>query len=139
MRSLDVQETSTIDVRPDALYFPSGIRIESGARYRFQASGKWKDGSIFCGPEGWNGLILQAWNRLPWQRFFRLCGTVGENLDHAFAIGPGLDWSAPIEVAQLSDQQLYLFANDWPSRYGNNKALTPDQGGPLRVSITRLT
>ena len=34
-------------------------------------------------------------------------------------------------------RELYLFANDWPNRYGNNVALPPQEGGPLRAMLTR--
>lgn len=140
MRRLALQESPRVEVDPRALYYPSGIEIEAGARYRFQAEGRWKDSWIECGPEGWHGLLLTAGNRLPWKPFFLLCGTLGWDLEHAFGIGPSLpDWPAPADVDALADRQLYFFANDWPGRYGNNHPLAESEGGPLRVTITRIT
>ena len=136
MRRLAPNETHAIEVDPRSLYYPSDIEIASGERYRFSASGQWKDLFIKCGPEGWHGLILQAWNRVPWQPFFLLCGSVGQSMDHAFVIGRELpEWSAPDNLPASQDRQLYFFANDWLSQYHNNH-LVPDN--PLRVVITRL-
>jgi hypothetical protein len=139
MRPLAPAETHTVDLDPRSPFHPSGIEISPGARYQFRATGKWKDGWIICGPQGWQGLILNAGNRLPWRRFFLLCGAVGQDLGQAFSIGAELDWSAPSAIADLPDRQLYFFANDWPSRYRNNESLPPEQGGPLRVTVTRLS
>jgi len=140
MRPLALHETHSVAVSPRVRYYPSGIELTPGASYRFAARGKWKDGCLpACGPEGWRGFFLQAWNRLPGRPFFLLCGAVGQDLERAFAVGAALDWSAPAEIAALPDRQLYFFANDWPSRYGNNHALPEKKGGPLRVSISRLT
>jgi hypothetical protein len=63
---------------------------------------------------------------------------VGQRLDKAFPVGGGCEWTAPAEAAHWSDRQLYFFANDWPDRYDNNQPLPPSQGGPLRVTVTRL-
>jgi hypothetical protein len=137
MRQLAVNETHAQKVDPRSHYHPSDIEVTPGARYRFHADGRWKDWFIECGPEGWHGLILQAWNRVPWQPFFLLCGCVGDDLTHVIPIGNALeDWAAPPEIAGLSNRQLYFFANDWPSQYCNNHPV-PDN--PLRVVITRLS
>lgn len=136
MPVLALHETSAIVVDPRSLYFPSGIEVQPLMRYRFTASGKWQDGWFpACGPEGWHGLFLQAWNRLPWSPFFLLCGTVGQDLEHVFAVGKTLDWTAPPDIAGRPDRQLYFFANDWPSKYGNNYPVPED---PLTVNVTRL-
>jgi hypothetical protein len=135
MKTLEPNGAQTIEVDPRPHFHPSGIEVTPGARYRFAASGKWKDSWYKCGPDGWNGLFLQAWNRLPWHPFFLLCGAVGENLEHDFAIGADLDWTAPPELANLTDRQLYFFANDWPSKYGNNHPVPDD---PLKVTVTRI-
>jgi hypothetical protein len=137
MRQLAINEIHEQEVDPRSLYHPSGIEITPGARYRISARGRWKDWFIECGPEGWHGLILQAWNRLPWQPFFLLCGTVGQGMEHAFAIGNELpDWVAPDGLASSQDRQLYFFANDWMSQYCNNH---PVEDNPLRVTLTRLS
>ena len=139
MHPLHLNETHIVTVNPRSPYHPSGIEITPGARYHFESSGRWKDGWLSpCGADGWHGYLLQGWNRLRWRRFFLLCGTVGQNLGQAFAIGLFLDWSAAPDIAEQADRQLYFFANDWPSRYRNNIPLPPEAGGPLRVAVTRL-
>lgn len=139
MRRLALQESLGVEVDPRALYYPSGIEIEAGARYAFRAEGKWADSWIKCGPEGWHGLLLTAGNRLPWKPFFLLCGAVGWDLEHAFGIGSELpDWPAPADIGELTDRQLTFFANDWRRRYGNNRPLPEAEGGPLRVFVTRV-
>ncbi|WP_157817371.1 hypothetical protein [Candidatus Thiodictyon syntrophicum] len=139
MRPLALNEScAPVAVDPRELYYPSGIEITPGARYRFAASGTWQDSWITCGPEGWPSWLLSPWNRLPWQRVFLLCGCGGKDLTRAFPIGSGCEWSAPPEAAQWPDRQLYLFANDWPNKYDNNHPVGPEAGGPLCVVITRI-
>jgi hypothetical protein len=132
-------EPVTVVVDPRDLFCPSGISVVPGARYRFEAEGKWKDWWIRCGPEGWPGLVLEGGNRLPWRRTFLLCASVGKDLQRAFPVGPGCNWTAPAEAAEWADQQLYFFANDWPGKYDNNHPLPPSEGGPMRVRVTRLS
>ena len=134
LRPLAVNGSHRLEVDPSLLFCPSGIEVVPGAHYRFEASGKWKDGFIIQGPGGWHGFLLQARNRLPWKPFFLLCGTVGQALDHAFPIGQQRDWIAPPTVSGSSDRQLYFFANDWPGMYWNNRRVPED---PLTVTITR--
>lgn len=113
----------------------TGPEVAPGQRYEFPATGKWQDGWIPpCDPNGWWGGPLQAFNRMPWKRLFLLCGTVGEDDTLAFTIGVEREWVAPAEVAGLTDRRLFLFANDWRSRYHNNRIVPPEKGGPLTVT-----
>lgn len=138
-RELDVGATITIAaVCPAERYFPTGVVVTPGASYQISAQGTWQDGWIKVGPDGWNGLVLQAWNRLAWKPFFLLGGAIGASERQLFAIGVGRRWKAPSTLAETSDRQLYLFANDWPGKYSNNRAVADTAGGPLRVSIRRL-
>jgi hypothetical protein len=140
---MNVNESRSVEVDPREKFFPSGIEIMPGAKYQFKAEGKWKDYMIVCGPKGWPSSLLAAWNRLPGQRIFALCASIGneeKNLSkQAFYVGEDRIWSAPHESIGLSNRQLYFFANDWPSKYKNNEVLPPEKGGPLRVTITRLS
>jgi hypothetical protein len=139
MLTLNINETSPpIVVNPRDRFFPSGIEITPGAQYQFQAEGKWKDAWIVCGAEGWRS-VLTGLNRLPGQPIFSLCGTVGKNLDHVFHIGKDCDWGLSAEFVGLPDRQLYCFANDWPFMYWNNISLSAKEGGPLCVTIKRLS
>ena len=126
-------------VCPAERYFPTGVLLTPGATYQFKAEGLWRDGWIRVGPEGWPGLVLEAWNRLPWKRFFLLCGSIGPSEQHLFPIGCGLPWPAPNPLPSNAAPQLHLFANDWPSMLHNNRTVPRDKGGPLRVTITRIS
>ena len=123
---------------PAEHYFPTGVLVTPGATYQISAQGLWKDSWITVGPQGWYGLLLEAWNRLPWRRFFLLCGSIGRSDEQAFAIGASRRWRAPDVIRSADDRQLYLFANDWPSKYDNNRAVSDADGGPMRVAIQRI-
>ena len=125
-------------VCPAERYFPTGVLLTPGATYQIDAQGRWQDGWIRIGPNGWPGLMLEAWNRLPWKRFFLLGGAIGRSEAHQFPIGQSRRWSAPSTLSQGDKSELYLFANDWPGMLHNNRSVPVDKGGPLRVSITRL-
>jgi hypothetical protein len=125
-------------VCPAELYFPTSVLVTPGATYQIDAQGLWRDGWIRVGPNGWPGLILQAWNRLPWQPFFLLGGAIGPSEQHLFPIGRGRRWTAPSSLPQDANRQLYLFANDWRGMLHNNRVVADEEGGPMRVTISRL-
>jgi hypothetical protein len=125
-------------VCPGERYFPTGVLVTPGATYQIEAQGHWQDGWIRVGPNGWPGLLLEAWNRLRWKPFFLLSGAIGPSEEHLFAIGRSRRWSAPTIHAPEADRQLYLFANDWPGMLENNRSVPDEKGGPLRVTIKRL-
>lgn len=138
-RELQVGEMLSIpSVCPAEHYFPTGILITAGGEYLINAQGRWQDAWITAGPSGWPGFVLQAWNRIPWQRFFMLGGAVGKSESHLFPIGVMTKWQAPNDIDVASDRELFLFANDWPRKYGNNREAPGSKGGPLRVSVKRL-
>ena len=126
-------------VCPAERYFPTGVLLTPGATYQIDAQGRWQDGWIRIGPNGWPGPIIEAWNRLPWKRFFLLGGAIGRSEAHLFPIGQSRRWTAPSTLAQVKNNELYLFANDWPGMLHNNRSVPDVKGGPLRVSITRLS
>ncbi len=138
MTQVAIGTSLTVSVDPRPFFVPTGIEVDPGQRYSFTASGKWKDWFRIVGPEGWKLWPLHLRNRVPRAAFFCLCGCVGNDDHDAFSIGASCAWQVPVTIAGLPDNQLYLFANDWRSRYGNNHALPPDKGGPLNVTITRL-
>ena len=132
-------ESKEINVDPGQLHYPTGINVEVGELYHFEAEGQWLDWIIPCGPKGWGSWFpLNYFNRQRGEAFFLLCGNVGKNDHISFHIGKGSEWTIPQEVNALPDRQLYLFANDWSCAYGNNKWLPTTRGGPLKVTITRL-
>lgn len=138
MTQLAIGASLSLRVDPRPLFVPTGLEIASGERYRFAASGKWKDWCRVVEATGWRQWPLHLSNRVPGTAFFCLCGCIGEDDRNAFAIGASLDWTVPDSVAGFSDRRLKLFANDWCCMYFNNRELPPEQGGPLIASITRL-
>jgi hypothetical protein len=138
MQHLGVGDSLVEAVSPRLRHMPTGLKVSPGERYAFAASGRWRDGFVTTGPEGWGTSWLARFNRLPGRPFFLLCGSVGRDDRHAFAIGAGCEWTVPFTVGPLVDRQLHLFANDWRWLYWNNFALDERHGGPLRVRITRV-
>lgn len=116
----------------------SGVSLEQGASYicSTAAGDTWRDGDIECGPEGWSsaelpwykeGLVefAERFRRDEKANWFALMGSLGDEDDILIPIGDGKE---PFTAVRADD--LYLFANDMPSKYDNNE-------GSLIVSITR--
>lgn len=139
-RSLSNDESLKVTVDPSRRHYPTGLEVQAGERYFFSAEGRWLDWFISCGPKGWGPKWnpLAIFNRKRWHRFFLLCGNVGKDDVNAFCIGDKYEWTVPPQINDSPDHQLYLFANDWPCCYRNNKSLPARRGGPLKVTITRL-
>ena len=131
-------DSETFPVFAEAQYSWSGVRLKGGHRYRFDISDdqKWQDADISCGPEGWTSdqlpfykeAILKLFEddrRVPEADWFELIGSLDD--DEAFFRigGGGREYTAP------HDAELYAFANDLKSKYGNNQ-------GQLLVRITRV-
>ncbi len=135
-------ELMEIKVDPSQLNFDTAFVLEGGVTYKFEATGCWMDWFLACGPDGWgpDWRIITGKNRMPGESFFKLCGNIGRDKSTNFVIGSIREWPSPTEIDDLlpEERKLYLFANDWESRYENNKPLHPMQGGPLRVKISRL-
>lgn len=128
--------TKTVD--PSERNFRTGIIVTAGERYAFHAEGEWIDWFKKCGPDGWGcGYPLVVLNRVRSKPFFLLCGNVGKDDRFTFVIGKCAEWTVPPDVNSLPDRQLYLFANDWPWMYWNNK-MHPDEDKRLKVTITLL-
>ncbi|PSU47372.1 hypothetical protein C9J12_15355 [Photobacterium frigidiphilum] len=134
-----------VEVNPKNKNNPTEVVIEVGVEYFFKAEGCWKDWFLECGPHGWgpNWNPLNYNNRIEWKPLFLLCGNIGKNWndeDRTFCIGDRNTWALPSGLNDLNpeERKLYLFANDWKTRYGNNYVLEPKEGGPLKVEIYRL-
>ncbi len=105
----------------------TSVIIKPGMEYLFVAQGCWADWFIGCGANGWgpDWNPLNYFNRIRWKPIFTLCGSVGVNWSDpacSFVIGEQGRWQAPHSLQNLDEEsrRLYLFANDWRSRYGNN-------------------
>jgi T6SS, Phospholipase effector Tle1-like, catalytic domain len=131
-------DSFTFFVYAESQYNWSGVRLKGGQRYRFDVPGdqKWQDASISCGPEGWTSEQLPFYKepfvkhlederRVPEADWFELIGSLDDDEEY-FRIGrggPEKEYTAP------RDAELYAFANDLKSKYGNNE-------GQLSVTIT---
>jgi hypothetical protein len=113
--------------------------VTPGATYRISAVGRWKDWWIISGPEGYWLPLVPAGNRLRWKRMFVLSGSVGRGSALRFVIGRSREWQAPESLPEDGDRRLYLFPNDWEGMYHNNRMVPAEKGGPLRVSIRRIS
>jgi len=124
-----------ITIPADKWWFPTGIILVPGAKYKFIAQGTWHDDAINCGPDGYT---LQ--DKVPeWQwpffrlvqglkpldtgdRWFQLVGKVGNSV---FEIGSGMTCPA------AEGGELFCTANDVPFMFWNNK-------GELTLNVTEL-
>lgn len=135
-----VGDDASFTVRAADQYNWSGVRLRKGQTYRFDIAGdeQWQDADISCGPSGWTSEELPWYKeafvrkfedkrRVPEANWFELIGSLDDETDY-FRIGAGGDahlYTAP------RDAELYAFANDLKTRYGNNE-------GQLEVKITRM-
>jgi len=135
---LAVDRSHECEVLAESKYNWSGVMLRQRASYRFSVpeGDTWEDANITCGPEGWTSeqlpwfkeFIVEAFEkrrRLKDANWFALVGALGDEDDELFLIGDGKRPCTPPR-----DAELYLFANDMPTKYGNNK-------GSLKVTITR--
>jgi hypothetical protein len=137
-RRLAVGERATFPVRAADLYNWSGVRLEGGASYRVEVPGdqRWIDGGIDAGADGWATESL-GWfkeavvkhfekdRRLPTANWFALVASVDDEERDLFHVGKGAEFKAP----RAGD--LYAFANDLRSRYGNNR-------GQITATVERI-
>lgn len=137
---LEVNQSHTVLVLSTLKYNWSGIKVIEGQVYQFSFIKKdtWQDGDIECGPEGWTSNQLpglkeffvekiESLRRKADANWFELIGALGDDDDDLFRIGNG---SQLYTATKNSD--LYLFANDLQSKYGNNN-------GSLKVTIKRIS
>ncbi len=137
--TLDVNDSISVKVVADRKYNWSGIQVEQGAKYRFEADGIWFDASIECDAAGWETETL-GWvkepivrmfednRRCPDANWFELIGAYGDNDNDLFRLGSAVNG---IECKAEKTAPLWLFANDLTYKYGNNR-------GDISVTITRV-
>lgn len=137
-RALEVGESHTCTVLARPRFNWSGVRLTAGATYAFSvpANARWKDGGMECGPAGWEtkalpwykeGIVnmFESRRRLKDANWFALVGALADEDDELFLIG---DCSK--SYVATKDADLYMYANDMPSKYNNND-------GQLQVTVTR--
>lgn len=138
-QSLAVGETAAFPVRAADKYNWSGVRLQKGASYRIDVAPdqRWIDGGINCDADGWTTESLpwfkeavvrhfEKERRLPGANWFALVAAVDDEDTHLFKIGNGGQFTSP------RDGDLYAFANDMKSRYGNNS-------GQIKATVRRLS
>ncbi len=131
---LGVGEVTTRKVAACRFWNDTGVHVEVGQGYRFDAAGSWTDLFICCNANGyptpWYSLLQragQSLRRVPQEDWFTLIGAVRSPEDcRYFKVG------SEKEVRVPGTGQLSFFANDVPGFYWNNV-------GILTVTITRLS
>lgn len=101
------------------------LDVVRGQTLRFSAIGLWTDWMISTDADGFeNGLMALAAGsrRIPDAPWFHLCGAIGSEDQAVFAIG------RQATVVMPASGRLYLFANDAPGAYWNNR-------GAIQVTI----
>ncbi len=133
---LEVGGTRTIKVHANRLFNPGGIFVKKDQKYRFtvEQTQQWYDSSISATPRGWNvddANVDLGWlkeviirrkeedRRVPQANWFEICGTVGKDEEGHFMVLKHLDGTG-IDFEPESAGEIFLFANDLVSRYGNN-------------------
>jgi hypothetical protein len=135
---LKVGDKHVFPVYAENLYSWGGIELEDDGSYQFTVpdNQQWKDNDICCGPAGWTseelpwykeGIVkhFEKDRRVPEANWFELIGSLGDD-DEYFRIGKGDEDHSP-----AYDAELYAFANDMKSKYGNNE-------GVLMVTVKRV-
>ena len=139
-----IGESHSIELDPKPLFIQTRLVVQEGERYRLYACGKWKDWLTVCDAKGWTlfGMgWLRCYNRFRGANSFALMTCVGANDKTCRLIGLQAEIAVSAAdrlLAGTDPLQLYVFANDWPCMYFNNKIASAEEGGPLRFTVTRL-
>ena len=143
-RALQPGESKELTVYANQKYNRSGVLLERGGEYYFQASGNqtWNDGGIDCGPAGWDraGVSL-GWKeilirlqederRFPKAKWFEVIGSIGRSDASLIRV---LDYQdASHTYKALQSGEFFTFANDLDRFYYNNM-------GFIRLTISRAS
>lgn len=142
-KKLAIGESHQCEVFAKLKYNWTAVRMTEGENYTFTVADDdtWSDASMKCGPDGWMSKELswlkekvvqymEKYRRLSDANWFALIGAWGDedgkDGNNLFLIGGNK------EIYTVKrDADLYLFANDIPSKYDNND-------GSLMVTIMRI-
>jgi hypothetical protein len=95
----------------------SALTVAAGETWSFSATGRWKNGFIACGPDGYRNFLADAVQiapRAPGSAWLRLMGQIEGRPDTHFPIGAGC-------TRQFAGGgRLVVFANDRLDGYANN-------------------
>ena len=129
--TMRIGQTAYVPVYANKLWNDSGVDIVSGQVFNFAAPAaeEWSRWRTRCNADGYSSTHLTRglgiFRRVPKARWLQLIGTIGKSIRSPVIIG-----SQFLEFLPPSPGQLYLFANDIPWMYWNNR-------GMIAVRITR--
>ena len=128
--AMRIGQTAYVPVYARKLWNDSGINVVSGQVFNFAVptGQEWTAWRTRCNADGYNSTDLnrpfEIFRRVPNARWLQLIGTIGKS------ISPVIIGSQFVEFLPPSAGRLYLFANDIPWMYWNNR-------GMIAVRITR--
>jgi hypothetical protein len=129
--AIRVGQTAYACVYANRPWNDTGLDVVSGQTFNFSVpSGEvWIDWQRACGADGYaSNRFTRPWEvfrRVPNAKWFELVATIGKSTQHPIVIGSRL-----LDFLPDSPGRLYLFANDLPWMYWNNRGL-------IGVRITR--
>lgn len=142
---LNVGDSLEFTICANVKYNFTGIYLRDGKgqEYSFKVNmkQKWHDASIECNAKGWdreNDSLnflqrqfirpMEGFKRYPDANWFEIIATIGKNDENSFKL---LDYSNGNKFYKPDvSGELFVFANDMNSKYGNNK-------GTIKVKIKR--
>lgn len=95
----------------------TGINVVAGRKYKYRATGLWKDWYIECDANGFSQLLMDLGNwtkRVPSAKWFQLVCAVNQDTSKFIKLGTAGTFNAPYSG------RLWAFANDAAFAYGNN-------------------
>ena len=144
-RTLEVNESVSFTVLANVKFNRTGILLgDESEAYSFtvEMGQKWYDASIECGPNGWDrdndslGFLqrqfiraMEGSKRHPEADWFEVVGTIGRNDRSCFKIMEHANGKSSYNTK--SKGELFVFANDLHSKYGNNR-------GSITVTVERV-
>jgi hypothetical protein len=131
--TIRVGQTAYVPVCAHKPWNDSGIDVVSGQVFSFNVpSGEeWIDWQKAYGADGYGSTYLirpwEIFRRVPQAKWFQLIGTIGKSIKSPVIIGSKL-----VNFLPAFPGRLYLFANDVPWMYWNNRGMIA-----LRVTRTK--
>jgi len=129
--TMRIGQTAYVPVYANQLWNDSGVNVVSGQVFNFTVPGaeEWTHRRNRCDADGYSSTHLtrrlEIFRRVPRAKWLQLVGTIGKSVRSPIVIG-----SQFLEFLPPSPGRLYLFANDLPWMYWNNR-------GMVAVRITR--
>ena len=109
--------------------------VSAGETWSFAATGRWKNGWVACGPDGYRNFLfdaLQIEPRAAGEAWFRLIGEIRGRPGSTFAIGAGCTHTFK------ESGELIVFANDGADGYSDNTGailLKLSRGGVAQSAV----